>query len=222
MTIIWDEDITCAVCGATSKVPTLASTNSFGSSDLDTRPPPMQRDTMHTWVTSCQVCGYVSPDLTTLPEGIAKETVADFLRSDAFAPLSQEGQASVFARYAVILDKLEHDNVQAGWNSMRSAWCHDDRGDDNLACISRMQAVQFFNAAQAEGKKCMDDVGGDALLCTDLLRRAGQFEQALVECDKGLALDGVVPIIKSILEYEKGLIGARDTKCHKVEEAVKE
>lgn len=36
----------CAVCGKESEQITLASTNTFGSPDLDLRPPEMKRSTM--------------------------------------------------------------------------------------------------------------------------------------------------------------------------------
>ena len=39
MTTMHEEEMSCAVCGATQTVMELGSTNSFGSMDLDTRLP---------------------------------------------------------------------------------------------------------------------------------------------------------------------------------------
>ena len=58
MTTYFTAEYTCAVCGRTHKFRVVGSTNSFGSPDLDLRPAPMQRDTIHTWVQTCPDCGY--------------------------------------------------------------------------------------------------------------------------------------------------------------------
>ena len=58
MTTTYSEDVRCAVCGKSSAHIGTASTNAFGSADLDTRPPEMQRSTISTWVQECPECGY--------------------------------------------------------------------------------------------------------------------------------------------------------------------
>ena len=63
MTTIYEEEVTCAVCGAKQTVQEMGSTSSFGPMDLDTRPPPLQRGTMEMWVHECVECGYVAPEL---------------------------------------------------------------------------------------------------------------------------------------------------------------
>jgi hypothetical protein len=50
VTTIFEEEVTCAVCGSEQTVQEMGSTSSFGPMDLDTRPPPMQRGTMEMWV----------------------------------------------------------------------------------------------------------------------------------------------------------------------------
>ena len=54
----------CAVCGKESEYSVLNSTNTFGSPDLDLRPPEMRRSTMHIWIQECPFCGYISKDVT--------------------------------------------------------------------------------------------------------------------------------------------------------------
>ncbi|MBR4908658.1 MAG: hypothetical protein IKZ43_06585 [Acidaminococcaceae bacterium] len=46
MTTMFRQKYKCAVCGAEQEFYGIASTNSFGSPDLDLRPPEMQRSTM--------------------------------------------------------------------------------------------------------------------------------------------------------------------------------
>lgn len=53
MTTIIEEKVTCAVCGMQQTVHEMGSTSSFGAMDLDTRPPPLRRSTMHLWVHEC-------------------------------------------------------------------------------------------------------------------------------------------------------------------------
>jgi hypothetical protein len=50
VTTIFEEEVTCAVCGSKQTVQEMGSTSSFGAMDLDTRPPPLQRGTMEMWV----------------------------------------------------------------------------------------------------------------------------------------------------------------------------
>ena len=53
MTTIYEEEVTCAVCGAKQTEQEMGSTSSFGPMDLDTRPPPLQRGTMEMRVHVC-------------------------------------------------------------------------------------------------------------------------------------------------------------------------
>lgn len=76
MTTFIEAIVTCACCGTATRRSLLGSTNAFGSPDLDTRPPPMQRDTLHTWVQHCGHCGYCAPDLAKAPAGAAGQ-IAD-------------------------------------------------------------------------------------------------------------------------------------------------
>ena len=59
MTTFLQEKLTCVICGSTSKHEMLGSTNTYGSPDLDLRPPEMHRSTMDYWVQECPFCGYV-------------------------------------------------------------------------------------------------------------------------------------------------------------------
>ena len=72
MTTIIEEEVTCAVCGMKQTVQEMGSTSSFGAMDLDTRPPPLRRSTMHLWVHECGECGYVAPELGTAAEGAGR------------------------------------------------------------------------------------------------------------------------------------------------------
>ena len=49
---------TCAVCGKEHVFNVVMSTSSFGSMDLDTRPPRMKRDTLKYEIQMCDHCLY--------------------------------------------------------------------------------------------------------------------------------------------------------------------
>jgi hypothetical protein len=57
MTTLYREKSRCAVCGIATEYTSIGSTNAFGSPDLDTRPPEMQRSTIFAWVQRCPECG---------------------------------------------------------------------------------------------------------------------------------------------------------------------
>lgn len=67
MTTMYNEVVRCAVCGSDSEFAALGSTNRFGSPDLVTRPPEMERSTLFVWIQRCPQCGYCAPDLSEAP-----------------------------------------------------------------------------------------------------------------------------------------------------------
>ncbi len=72
MTRIFEQEVECCVCQEKSKHMIIGSTNSFGSPDLDTRPPEMKRSTLSLWIQRCPSCGYSSPDLSDCEAHIAE------------------------------------------------------------------------------------------------------------------------------------------------------
>ncbi len=56
----------CTICGTESKFNIITSTNSFGSPDLDLRPPEMRRSTMWLWIQRCPCCNYVNYDVESI------------------------------------------------------------------------------------------------------------------------------------------------------------
>lgn len=64
MTTFSTATVTCGACGSNFQHNVLASTNRFGSMDLDARPPEMERSTMIAWVQQCPTCGYCAKDVS--------------------------------------------------------------------------------------------------------------------------------------------------------------
>lgn len=64
MTTTFPQTIKCAICGASNEVFVLGSTNSFGSPDLDLRPPGMARNNLPIEIQTCSNCGFSAHDIS--------------------------------------------------------------------------------------------------------------------------------------------------------------
>ena len=74
MSTFFEETKCCVICNKLSEQTQIGSTNSFGSCDLDLRPPEMQRSTMCHWIEVCPYCGYVANNISMeLDESDAKK-----------------------------------------------------------------------------------------------------------------------------------------------------
>ena len=124
MTTIIEIDVTCAVCGMKQTVQEMGSTSSFGAMDLDTRPPPLRRSTMHLWVHECGECGYVAPELGAAAEGAGRIVAS----ADYRAELKSADRTQLANRMVCrsLLDAAAGEFVTAGWRRLHAAWVCDD------------------------------------------------------------------------------------------------
>ena len=74
--IVFPEEVTCALGGASSKQQVLASASAFGAPDLDTRLPGALRKATEYQVQECPACGYCAQHLSA-PAGNLKSFVYD-------------------------------------------------------------------------------------------------------------------------------------------------
>jgi hypothetical protein len=217
MTTMFERQLKCGVCGATSRVTRIGSTNAFGSRDLDTRPPEMMRSTLQYRVQKCPSCGYCSPDIEEAPEGIG-----EFLKSPPYREcLHDRGypdKANEFRCWSLIAREFGYYD-QAAWAAIHAAWVCDDRGKEKAAIQCRLLAVDRMDEAAAHGQAIAEDNGTSEAIHADLLRRAGRFQGALLAAESGLRQDPG-EIVQAVLLFEQELIGRFDTACHRVEEAL--
>jgi hypothetical protein len=217
VTTIFEEEVTCAVCGAKQTVQEMGSTSSFGPMDLDTRPPPLQRGTMEMWVHECVDCGYVAPELEKAVQGDAREVASADYRAD-LAKAGRVRQASRFVCRS-LLDESAGDLVTAGWRRLHAAWVCDDVANVDEAREQRLAALKHFERARAQGKLAMKSVvGGDQLLLADIARRSGEFSRALGFCESGLAVAALPAFVAKLLAFQRELVLARDVGGHTVAE----
>lgn len=164
----------CAVCGNESEQITLASTNTFGSPDLDLRPPEMKRSTMCWWIQECPHCGYIS-------ESIDDETNIDkdFLQSAEYISCSGKTFASELAQKFYkyyLINLLDENEEDAFYAVLHAAWACDDIKDIDNAVHCRKLAI-------VEIEKLINETDNPTLLVqkADLLRRAGLFQSVIIE-----------------------------------------
>jgi hypothetical protein len=99
---------------------------------------------------------------------------------------------------------------------LRAAWICDDSRQAELATECRQLAAECFSAL----KPFEDSEEGitQGAVQVDVLRRAGEFERAALECDALLACRQAAGILRQVLEYQRRLVIQRDSTTHSIEE----
>ena len=196
MTTIAKQTTRCFVCGTENEYCVVASTNSFGPSDLDTRPPEMQRSTMNYWVQTCPVCGYAATD-------VSDDTAVTraFLETESYKtcdgiPFRSE-LAKAFYRHSLI-QAADHRKEDAFFALLHTAWACDDKNDEACAVQMRNQAIAIANDLLVCGN--MEHKDTLRVMRADLLRRASRFDELL---DQYAYADYQDELLNSILRFEK-------------------
>lgn len=210
MTMIYEIEQDCPVCGKPSRQPMLTSTNTMGYPDLDLRPAEMQRSTMDTWVHECPHCGYVS-------QSFRNETdiTEDFLKSEEY--LNFEGfefESHLSGRFfrAYLIAKKLNDKRRCFFNLLHCAWKCDDAEDENAKEIRKL-ALSYIDEFEADEEEKKN------LLCmkADLLRRSGQFDRLIDEFKDIIIGDETRD---QIINFQIEKAGQKDTSCYTVEDAI--
>lgn len=124
MTTLYHEKKRCAVCGAQHEYTSIGSTNAFGSPDLDTRPPEMQRSTIFAWVQRCPKCGFCASNISK-----ASDQAISVIRSEAYhEQLSDPSMPELANSFLCksIIDETAGDYGSAAWSLIHAAWVCDD------------------------------------------------------------------------------------------------
>ena len=213
MTTVMPCNSKCFICGSNEQYEVIASTNSFGPTDLDTRPPEMKRSTMYLWVHTCPVCGYTAVD-------VSDETTVnrEFLNSEAYRSCDGIAFASdlakAFYRHYMIL-MMEDNEEKAFWALLHAAWASDDKRDESGAASARGKAIAMAGRLlERQTLKWADTL---SLIRADMLRRVSRVDELLekyedVKFDQGL--------LNQIIEFEKELARTKITRCMTVQDAI--
>ena len=249
MTTFFREKLTCVICGSTSKHEILGSTNTYGSADLDLRPPEMHRSTMDYWVQECPFCGYVYSSIeknvdksnNTIPSKIYVAGWFYQSRGYLYALLDLIGVYSKF-KFAnskdIIQDPIdgyltrrflkasliaeEASNINAAANyALNAAWAADDALDRASATSCRHRAASLFEKLLKGTDHNSEEAISICAIMVDILRRSEQWEKAASLAETTLS-QNVDPTIKSVLEFEISAASGHDAKCYTIDQALGE
>ncbi len=141
MTTTLQSDVVCGVCGELSPQIHIASSNAFGSPDLDLRPPEMERSTIAHGVHHCPSCGCCARDLSK-----SSPSARRLIESDDYRTRLRESRfpalANMFACYAMILE-AEGDYSEAAWAQINAAWVCDDANQTDAATECRNEGIRL-------------------------------------------------------------------------------
>ena len=202
---------TCAVCGKEHVFNVVISTSSFGSMDLDTRPPRMKRDTLKYEIQMCDHCLYSNSDIETLFPNFD----AEMLKTPEYIEVANNSEIDATAKAFFLAGLLQayHENYRdAGIYFLNAAWIFDDLNEHDFAVLARRQSHEFLSMFVEE----TEDVNL-AVLTVDLQRRVGDFNDA-IETAEQLIEYGVDEFLEKILKLEIKLCTNADASCHNVGE----
>ena len=212
MSTVMHENKTCAVCGNTHPYSVIASTNAFGSSDLDLRPPEMKRSTMILWVQECPDCGYVAgsvEDETTVTREFLKRP--EYLTCDGRRPDSNLA-ARFYKHYLISLH--DEQTRTAFFAVLHAAWACDDSGDAANARAFRLLSLSLLPELIGDDPEDRDTL---RLVKADVMRRAGLFSQLK---EQYAAVRFGEELLDQILAFELSLAGKEDAACYTVDDAM--
>lgn len=219
MTTILEEKKICKVCGEISTHNILGSINNFGSPDLDTRPPEMERSTISYWIKMCPNCHYCAPDIS---EGDIR--VKEIVKSEEYKQISRQlefpDKAIEFLSHSYIMDIIENFE-DAAWACLHAAWYCDDDEMEFAAGLCREKAVDAFQKAKRFNNNILSEPkGAFNALIVDLLRRIPKIPDASEYCTEAIEQKPDKLILK-ILLYQKELIKNRNTGCYTIDHVIK-
>jgi len=217
MTTLYKEKARCAVCETVTEYTGIGSTNAFGSPDLDTRPPEMERSTIFVWVKRCPACGYCAADVSNAaPQAPSVVRSPEYARQ--LADLTYPELANRFLCKA-LLDKNSEDYAEASWSLIHAAWACDDAKRDVQAKTCRTKAADMIRNALERGQKIADQDGAEVAIQVDLLRRADRLSDArqLIQTQRPAITE---EFILKILVFQETLIASGDKACHTISEVL--
>ncbi|QEG24344.1 hypothetical protein [Mariniblastus fucicola] len=216
MTTYFSETQICCICGSENECSMLGSTNTMGSPDLDLRPPPMERETMHVWFQECHSCHYVSVDLAQ-----ESENAKSIVDSEPYqAMISRSEIPEIARRFALCALLNAHDREIAATALLRAAWSCDDADADELAKSFRNQSADLLVKMQP-----FEDSEEQATLATtlvDVLRRAERFEEASKIANLLLKFKAVkrTPVMLAVVNYQLSLCDSQTAERRQVQDAI--
>lgn len=217
MTTLYKQSLRCSVCGTETEQTGIGSTNTFGSPDLDTRPPEMKRSTIHAWVQCCSGCGACADDLSKVDE-----SARDVVKRPDYAAQLRNSEFPELANFFIcksMIDEYGGKFASATWALIHAAWACDDAKSTAQAVSCRRRAAAMLRKAEANGQEVTQQPGASTAILVDLLRRAAALDEAAGVVDQA-GESFSEEIFAQMLNYQKELIEAGDLDCHTIAEAL--
>lgn len=216
MTTFARKTYVCAVCKNETNFATIISTNTFGSADLDLRPPEMKRSTIPYWIQQCPVCGYTNRTIEVAPP---TNVNMQWLQSDSYTNCEgiqfQDNDAKKFYHHYMVC-KSAKETESAFRAILCAAWMCDDANEKENAIACRLVAAEL-----AMEILVTDSDPKWLMIRTDLLRRAGHFDMAIEET-KQVILPKTNKLIGALLAFELKHAELHDAECYRVDYALNE
>ena len=201
----------CAICGNESEYDTIMSTNSFGSPDLDLRPPQMRRSTMWLWVQKCPECGYVNYTVDSRLN-ITRELLESIEYIDSDGMNFKSELADDFYKHYMLLSRCR--NYMEAYNALLyCAWACDDANDIATASSIRKKMVKLYEKIPAYKRENENIIAQ----YVDVLRRSSQFDVILEHFADFKASDEV---IQKVIGFQIALAKKEDTGVYTVRDAL--
>jgi hypothetical protein len=200
-----DVERRCYVCGKMSEQTVLASTNRFGSPDLDLRPPEMERSTMSWWIEECPHCGYIANNLS-------EETVItkEWLRNNQYISCDDRNfTCSLAERFYkhYLISVANNDHQSAFYAVLHAAWACDDVEDVDNAIYCRKKALKEMSKFVVDN----DEKETFLLMRADLLRRTRQFDLLVKEYEGQIFSE---ELLNKIATFQVEKAKKQDTACY--------
>ncbi len=200
--------VRCGNCGAETRLPFLLHAEEREPPDLDTRPGEQLRSSIGLWVARCPFCGYCAGDISTIHEQAT--AVVD---SPAYHQQLQDARfpekANDFICHALILERVGQ-YADAGWTMLHAAWVCDDHGSPESANICRKGALNAWTVGKKQGQSFHESHASEFLIVSDLHRRMGEFEHALIACNEGQDTEELPELMDHCFRLERALIARKE------------
>lgn len=221
MTTMTEEEVECCLCRAKSVHTIIHSTNAFGSMDLDTRPPEMERSTIWFVIKRCPLCGYCSPNLS---ECDGKRKMKTLVASEDYQRILSDAEMPNVAASFLAWSYLQQQSGKYGdaaWSAMHAVWVCDDESKVAASKICREKAIALIQLAKSHKQKFARQKGMAEAITVDLMRRAGLLVQAFKLIEDARVMEIKESIVK-VLDFQKQLIANNDRSGYTFVEALGE
>ena len=209
MTTVFSDFATCPVCGESFQFSAMGSTSTFGSMDLDTRPPEMKRSSMCYWLVECPECGYVFA-------GMRSPALVDrsFVDSDRYRECDgysfENNLSKPFYRHYLIM-KEAGEQESACIALLHTVWTCDDGNDSNAKTLRELLVHEMETLLDSGDNETLE------IMKADVLRRSAQFDKLINEYE-GKQYDN--ELLNNIVKFQLYRAKEHDTGCYTVQHAI--